>query len=720
MYGYFGSGPTSGMLATVNNAVGNQTALTLDNAGRIVAETRGGATTGFGWDAAGLLTSLTPPGGSAHAMAHTPVDLLESYTPPAAGIAQPASSYNYNLDRQLTQSARPDGIAVDRTYDVAGRLESISLPGGVIQLGYVPSGSGQGHVSDLTGPYGVDLTFGYDGSLPTTTTWAGSVAGSVSHSFNSDLRVTQQTVSGAGSTSHAAFGYDADSLLTCASPTTCNPVSSDALRLTRSTQHGLVTQLDQGSSREVRTYNTFGELATQVGTYGGAARMSLTYHATAKPRDALGRVVDKVETVGSTTSNWHYTYDTLGRLTDVTLNGSAAEHFTYDANGNRTGYQSPSAGTLTATYDAQDRLITYGGWQYTYGANGEIESKTDTTTGAETLYQYDALGNLLGVWLPNGDVVEYLVDGLGRRVGKKLNGVVTRQWLYRDGLKPVAELNGAGTLQKQFVYGSHPLVPEFVVAGGITYRVMSDQLGSPRVLIDVATGTVQQQMRHSAFGEVLEDTNPGFTPFGFAGGMYDADTGLVRFGARDYDPSVGRWVSKDPIRFGGGQANLFVYVGNDAVNLVDPAGEYLWIVAGTLAGGAVNAAVAYTLNGNVGAAFVGGAVAGFGASFGVGGALAGGSLGTLAEQLLSGQQLDIGYAALGGALNVASLGLGVAAAERAGLKFAKDGLLATKAVKDVGAAEAFQKELKALIVGSIAGFDLGVAQSLVSGGCPVE
>ncbi len=47
------------------------------------------------------------------------------------------------------------------------------------------------------------------------------------------------------------------------------------------------------------------------------------------------------------------------------------------------------------------------------------------------------------------------------------------------------------------------------------------------------------------------DTNPGFVPFGFAGGLYEADTKLVRFGARDYDPQFGRWTSKDPILFGG-------------------------------------------------------------------------------------------------------------------------------------------------------------------------
>jgi len=62
--------------------------------------------------------------------------------------------------------------------------------------------------------------------------------------------------------------------------------------------------------------------------------------------------------------------------------------------------------------------------------------------------------------------------------------------------------------------------------------------------------------------------------FGFAGGLYDADTGLVRFGARDYDPVVGRWTSKDPILFAGGQANLYVYVGGDPINFIDPSGLF--------------------------------------------------------------------------------------------------------------------------------------------------
>jgi RHS repeat-associated protein len=60
-------------------------------------------------------------------------------------------------------------------------------------------------------------------------------------------------------------------------------------------------------------------------------------------------------------------------------------------------------------------------------------------------------------------------------------------------------------------------------------------------------------------------------------GAGSADTKLVRFGARDYDPETGRWTNQDPILFNGGQSNLYVYAGNDPVNRVDPLG--LWVGA---------------------------------------------------------------------------------------------------------------------------------------------
>jgi RHS repeat-associated protein len=91
-------------------------------------------------------------------------------------------------------------------------------------------------------------------------------------------------------------------------------------------------------------------------------------------------------------------------------------------------------------------------------------------------------------------------------------------------------------------------------------------------VIDSSTGTIAQRMDYDDFGNVLLDTSPGFTPFGFAGGLYDSQTKLVRFGARDYDAETGRWTANDPILFHGRQSNLYEYCLVDVVNLIDPAG----------------------------------------------------------------------------------------------------------------------------------------------------
>lgn len=109
---------------------------------------------------------------------------------------------------------------------------------------------------------------------------------------------------------------------------------------------------------------------------------------------------------------------------------------------------------------------------------------------------------------------------------------------------------------------------------GRTYRIVTDQLGSPRALVDTESGAVVQEIDYDEFGRVLRDTNPGFQPFGYAGGIQDRDTGLVRFGARDYDPDAGRWTTKDPIGFAGGDANLYGYVLADPINLTDPSGLF--------------------------------------------------------------------------------------------------------------------------------------------------
>jgi RHS repeat-associated protein len=99
-----------------------------------------------------------------------------------------------------------------------------------------------------------------------------------------------------------------------------------------------------------------------------------------------------------------------------------------------------------------------------------------------------------------------------------------------------------------------------MIKGGVTYKIISDHLGSPRLVVNAQTGEIVQKMDYDEFGVAIEDTNPGFQPFGFAGGLYEPATGLTRFGARDYDAFTGRWTNKDPIRFAGGDSNLYGYV----------------------------------------------------------------------------------------------------------------------------------------------------------------
>jgi RHS repeat-associated protein len=87
------------------------------------------------------------------------------------------------------------------------------------------------------------------------------------------------------------------------------------------------------------------------------------------------------------------------------------------------------------------------------------------------------------------------------------------------------------------------------------------------------TFEVVKEISYDTYGNILTDSNPTFkVPFGFAGGLYDADTKLTRFGYRDYDAYTGKWTAKDPIGFDGGDSNLYGYVNHDPVNFIDPSG----------------------------------------------------------------------------------------------------------------------------------------------------
>jgi RHS repeat-associated protein len=108
--------------------------------------------------------------------------------------------------------------------------------------------------------------------------------------------------------------------------------------------------------------------------------------------------------------------------------------------------------------------------------------------------------------------------------------------------------------------------------GATRYYLHYDQVGTLRAISDTDNNIVKEII-YDTYGNILTDGNATLkVPFGFAGGLYDPDTKLTRFGYRDYDAYTGKWTAKDPIGFDGGDSNLYGYVLGDPVDFVDPEG----------------------------------------------------------------------------------------------------------------------------------------------------
>ena len=499
----------------------------------------------YQYDPAGLLSAVIGPDGSKFTYSRTQVEDVNEYETPG-GLKHVS---DFNLDREWIATNLPSGDKVDAKV-VAGLLEKLTVGNEQTTYTYLEDGSGK--VADAESYTGVKTNYQYDGSLVTQENLAGPIVGSVGFTYDDGFRKVGADVAGTDIT----FAYDADGLLT----------KSGALTLERDLNTGEVAQVTDGSATLVYGYNGHGEVDSIEWKFGGES----VYQCDVE-RNAGGKIVKRTQTIDGDTVERKFDRDVMGQVVSVLEDGQQVESYEYDVLANRTTADSPGlAGSQEATFGDDNRMTHQGAWEFTYDGNARLASMALADGSQETLFNYSAAGELRDVILPDGTEVSYLYDAYGRMAVRLVDGEATDKYLYYDQMRPAAILNADDSLRAYFVYSTRR-VPIYMQEGDDRYYFITDDIGSVRMVVDQDGETVQQ-IDYDAFGTIVSLLDPEFDAvFGFAGGLADTDTGLVRFRFREYAPKMGRWTAPDPI--GPAQHfNPYVYVNNDPVGITDPLG----------------------------------------------------------------------------------------------------------------------------------------------------
>jgi RHS repeat-associated protein len=385
---------------------------------------------------------------------------------------------------------------------------------------------------------GESIGYTYDGSLLTGVTLSRSLDQGIGLTYDDDFRLTALTYSG----STESVTHDGDGLLT----------GLGGLTIGRNADNGLPESVTGGGFALQRGFNTYGEIDEERVDVNGSPLSTIQLE-----RDDNGRIYRKTETLAGATTVYDYTYDLAGGLQIVEQDGMTVKSYQYNTTGTRSYEENSLRGIAgrNLTYSDEDHLLTAVDATYQYDLDGFLTRKSDTD--GDTLYDYSSRGELLTVSLPDGTHITYDHDPLGRRIAKRIGGTIVEKYLWQGLTQLLAVYDGADNLIQRFEYADGRL-PVTMTTGGVRYYLVYDQVGTLRAVTD-GSGTIVKQIDYDSFGNVITDTNPGFSmPFGFAGGLFDTDTGLVRFGYRDYDPATGRWTAKDPIDFAGGGIRFFM------------------------------------------------------------------------------------------------------------------------------------------------------------------
>jgi RHS repeat-associated protein len=296
--------------------------------------------------------------------------------------------------------------------------------------------------------------------------------------------------------------------------------------------------------------------------------------------------------------SFKYEYDKAGNITVITDNEpvttmhtvSTTQNFEYDKINRlkKSGfgiYSYDRAGNITTkeqvTFGYNDSNHPYcptigsNGYKAAYDSNGNLIGKTDKN-GVYWRYQYNAENMLIAVYQGPEKGKEYLVeeyfyDAAGMRSQKNTyDGATVKTTRYIYFGNNVIYETGPGTT-RYILAGGREIAK---VVDGKTYYTHRDHLGSSSVVTDSAGAVVNWNANHP-YGENWQVSPVGTVDLDkhrFTGKETDASSGLVYFGARFYDPEVGRFITVDPGKDG---LNWYAYCDNNPLRYIDPDGRVL-------------------------------------------------------------------------------------------------------------------------------------------------
>jgi len=523
-----------GKLQSSTNPLHQTTSYLYDAKDRLIQTTYpDGTQESYAYDNNGNLITRTVPTPADHIFGYNGVNKKTAYTSPE----QKVTTYSYDKQRRVTKITKPSGKTIDTTY-INGRITALTTPEGSTNYTY----SCQSNVSAIT-KGSESIHYAYDGTLLTAIIQSGLLNQSIHYTYNNDFLPTSMTY--AGSTENYSYNLDNQ------------PVQRGNFTLTRTNHDRNVTVTD-GLYSKLSRINSYGEIQKIVDNV-------LTVNL---KRNDAGQIIRKAEILNGTSSVYFYSYDDKGRLTEAKKGKKIIESYSYDTNGNRASAKVHDI-NITASYTLDDQLIVYGDNTYRYDEDGYLTEKS--TPHGSTTYTYGTLGELKAVETPDANIT-YVHNANNQRVAKLINGEVVEKYLWADLTTLLATYDKEDNLVHRFEYANFRMPVAMTDANGTKYYLHYDQIGTLKAVSDT-NGSIIKEITYDTFGNILTDSNPSFkVPFGFAGGLYDSDTKLTRFGYRDYDAYTGKWTAKDSIGFDGGDSNLYGYVLGDPVDFVDPVG----------------------------------------------------------------------------------------------------------------------------------------------------